>query len=183
MPLTQAQPSSPTRKTAPKTSAAPKQASGLTPRDETRKDNLMGVMSAVSMFALMRGQYADAGAVSQHGPKVAKELVLLGKSNEPIGKALDLLAQAGPYTGLVFACLPLLAQLAVNHGRIEASKIGGIPGVTSKEALESQVKAELAEEELKQLQESREREKNINEMRNALADSMRDEAQSHDPAK
>ena len=161
MPITQAQPSSPVKKTAPKTSAAPKQASGLTPRDETRKDNLMGVMSAVSMVALMRGQYADAGAVSQHGPKVAKELVLLGKNNEPVGKVLDLLAQAGPYTGLIFATLPLLAQLAINHGRLDANRVGGIPGVTSKESLEAQVKAELAEEELRQLQESREREQNI----------------------
>jgi hypothetical protein len=144
-------PSTPTKRSTPKTpgSSVPRE-THLTPRDETRKDNLMGVMSAGSMLALMRGQYADAGAISAHGPKVARELVLLGKSNEGVGKVLDLLAQAGPYTGIVFATLPLLAQLAVNHGRIDAAKVSGIPGVKSKDALAMEVQAELAEEELNQ---------------------------------
>jgi hypothetical protein len=162
MPITQA-PSSPQRKTSktshPGGSSAPH--ASLTPRDETRKDNLMGVMSAASMLALMRGNYADAGAVSAHGPKVAKELVLLGKTNEPVGKVLDMLAQAGPYTGIIFATLPLLAQLAVNHGRIEASKVSGIPGVKPKDVLEKQVKAELAEEEMRQHQEIKAMEESI----------------------
>ncbi len=167
MPITNA-PSSPGKRSTPKTSSAPAQHASLTPRDQSRQENVMGVLSAVSMMAIMRGQYADAGAVSIHGPKVAKELVLLGKSSEPVGKALDLLAQAGPYTGIIFATLPLLAQLAVNHGRIESSKVSGIPGVKSREALENQVKAELAEEELRQLQESQATQANVEKMRAEL---------------
>ena len=75
-----------------------------------------------------------------HGPKVARELVLLGKTNEPVGKVLDLLGQAGPYTGIIFVTLPLLAQLAVNHERIDGSKVSGIPGVMSKGCARNQVK-------------------------------------------
>ena len=159
------QPSTPPKRSTPKTSSAPQQATGLTPRDQTRKDNLMGVLSAGSMFALMRGYYADAGAISQHGPKVATELVLLGKNNEPIGKVLDLLAQAGPYTGIVFAVLPLAAQLAINHNRLDASKVSGINGVTTKEALEAQVKAEIQEAELEALKEAQDRQANVAKLR------------------
>jgi hypothetical protein len=131
------------------------------------------------MLALMRGQFADAGAISQHGPKVAKELVLLGKQQEGVGKVLDLLAQAGPYTGIIFATLPLLAQLAVNHNRIDAAKVSGIPGVEPKAVLEKRVRTELEQEELRLLQEAKTAEDEVAKSRAALADSMRDEAASH----
>jgi hypothetical protein len=171
MPITNAQPSTPARKTSKSAPKASHETGSLTSRDQVREANLLGVMQAGSMVALIRGWYADAGAVSLHGPKVAKELVLLGKTNDGVGKALDLLSQAGPYTGLIFASLPLLAQLAVNHNRLDSSKISGIPGIKSKEALESQVKAEIAEEELKQLQAAKETEANVAKLKREMESS------------
>lgn len=175
MPLN-SKPLAPQKRSSPAQSSVSRETSkpapGLNMKDEARKENVTGVFAAVSMVAIMRGNYADAGAVSMHGPKVARELVLLGKTNEPVGKVLDLLGQAGPYTGIIFVTLPLLAQLAVNHERIDGSKVSGIPGVMSKAALENQVKGELAEKELEILREQQEAEKS----RNALADAMRDNA-------
>lgn len=154
MAITQA-PKSPGKTSSPR-SATPSSVSVSaieSPRDKDRREGVEGVFQFASMFALMRGQYADAGAFSLHAPNIGHEAALLGKKNEQIGKVLDLLGQAGPYAGIAFAVLPLVAQLAVNHERIEADKAVGIKGVMPKAALENKVKAELAEMELAALQE------------------------------
>src|SRR5258707_7007916 len=71
----------------------------MTPRDEARKEAVTGIFGLGSLLAIMRGAYADAGAISIHGPKIAREVTVLGRSNEQIGKALDILGQCGPYIG------------------------------------------------------------------------------------
>lgn len=132
-----------------------------TPRDKDRREGVEGVFSFASMFSLMRGQYADAGAFSKFGEGIAREAVLLARKNESVGKSLDLLGQAGPYAGIVLAVVPLVAQLAVNHGRIDAAKASGVQGVTSPAALEAEVKAELAKMEREALEAQREAEQEL----------------------
>jgi hypothetical protein len=127
------------------------------------------------MFLLMRGEYADAGAIGIHGPKLVRETVGLARSNEPLGHVLDMVSQAGPYTGIIFAALPLLGQLAVNHGRIPAEKAAGIQGVVSPQILENKMKAELAEMELQALQEQANAEKALSDLQSQRA-SMNGEA-------
>lgn len=167
MALTQA-PKSPGKTSAKtsSTSAATAVAQAYeSPKDKDRREGVEGVFSLGAMFSLMRGNYADAGAMSLHGPKIAHETVLLGKKNEQIGKVLDLLGQAGPYAGITFAVLPLVAQLAVNHGRIDADKASGIQGVMSPAALEAKVKGELAEMELEALKEQQKAELALAELK------------------
>jgi hypothetical protein len=167
MPITQA-PRAPGKSHTPRSSVTAQSTGAVvseSPRDKDRREGVEGVFSAASMLTLMRGMYADAGALSIHGPKIAREAMLLGRNNEQIGKALDILGQAGPYTGIVFATLPLIAQLAVNHGRIDASKASGIQGVMSPGALEAKVKAELAELELQALKEQQAAEATLNDLK------------------
>jgi hypothetical protein len=164
MPITQA-PKSPGKSSTPRSSQASAPVVSESPRDKDRREGVEGVFSVASMVALMRGMYADAGAFSLHGGKIARETMLLGKSNEQIGKVLDILGQAGPYTGIIFATIPLVAQLAVNHGRIDADKAAGIQGVMSPAALEAKVKAELAEMELEALKQQKAAEATLSELR------------------
>lgn len=178
MPLTKATgaPAAPPRRGAPRASQASIQAvSRETPRDEARKEGLTGIGQAASAFLLMRGQYADAGAIGVHGPRLIRETVALARQNEPLGRALDMLSQAGPYTGIAMAALPLIAQIAVNHGRIEAGKAMGIQGVMSPAALEAQAKAELAEIESDALRMQHEAEKQLADLKtereNIMAES------------
>jgi hypothetical protein len=137
----------------------------LSPRDEARKEAVTGIFGLGSLLAIMRGAYADAGAISIHGPKIAREVTILGRSNEQIGKALDILGQGGPYMGIMGACLPLVVQLGINHDRIDGNKVSGIPGVMSKGALENKVKGELAENELEALREQQEAEQKLTELK------------------
>ena len=178
MPISKGQPSSPAKRNTSAKSSVSRETptSGLTPRDEHRKESVDGIFATVSMLAIMRGQYADAGAVGLHGPKLSREIVLLGKTHDQIGKALDYLGTAGPYMGLFGAALPLVIQLAINHDRIDGEKVSGIPGVMSKDALVTKVRGELAEAELRERQAMEKAQKDLA----ALADSMRDEAESHD---
>lgn len=161
MPLQQA-PSAPPKSRTPKTSgtSAP-HVSRETPRDHVRSEALTGIGQALSMALLMRGNFADAGAIGIHGPNVVKETVAMARSSEPLGRALDMLSQATPYTGLIFAALPLAAQLAVNHGRIPPERAAGISGVVSPQILENKMKAELAEMEILALREQREAEEQL----------------------
>ena len=168
MPITKGQPSSPGKRTTAAKSTVSRETStpGLTPRDETRKESVDGIFAMGSMLAIMRGQYADAGAIGIHGPKLSREIVLLGKTHDSIGKALDYLGTAGPYMGIFGATLPLIIQLAINHDRIDSGKVSGILGVMSREALEIKVKGELAEAELHErqtMQEAQEQLKRLEE--------------------
>jgi hypothetical protein len=161
MPLSQA-PAAPPRAKTPKTSGATTaHVSRETPRDKIREESLAGIGQAISMALLMRGNFADAGAIGIHGPKVVRETVAMARNSEPVGRALDMLSQATPYTGLIFAGLPLLAQLAVNHGRIPPERAAGIQGVVSPQILENKMKAELAEMEMQALREQREAEEQL----------------------
>lgn len=173
-----AAPSAPARRTGRASSSVSRETSGVSLRDRNREEGLTGIGQAVSMFLLMRGEYADAGAIGIHGPKLVHETVALARSNEPVGRVLDMLSQAGPYTGLIFAALPLVAQLAVNHGRIPADKAAGIQGVVSAEVLENKMKAELATMELAALQEQQEAERALSDLR-IRQDSMNHQEAAH----
>jgi len=171
MPITQT-PKSPSKSGTPRQPSAARNqqtAAAVTsesPRDKDRREGVEGVFSAAAMLALMRGMYADAGALGLHGPKIAREAMLLAKSNEPVGKVLDILGQAGPYTGIIFVTLPLVAQIAVNHDRISVDKVAGIKGIMSPAALEAKAKAELAELELEAIREQRAAEQALTELKN-----------------
>jgi len=108
-----------------------------------RREALTGIGQLASLFAVVRGQYADAGAIAEHGPKLSVELANLGDGNETIASWLDYLCQSGPYMGILSAGLPFFLQLAVNHGRIDYTKLPPDSGIKDPLVLEKRVKAEM----------------------------------------
>lgn len=97
-----------------------------------------------SLIAVMKGWYADAGAVAQHGPGFFHEMALMGEDNEQIASWLDYLTQTGPAAGLIKAGLPFAMQIAANHGRLDASKLPPEAGIIDPALLEKRVKAEMS---------------------------------------
>lgn len=108
-----------------------------------------GMVAQLGMFAqvplLATKQFADAGAVGLHWPKIAHELAVLAESQEAVANVIDPLIRVGPYAGLIAAVLPLAMQLAVNHNRIKPGSMGTVPSVS----LSSQVESAMAQEELR----------------------------------
>lgn len=133
-------PAAPARKT-PRAPSRPPAA----PIDKTaaRREALTGLGQVATALLVMRGAYADAGAIAQHSPDVSRETALLCESNENFASVVDYLTEAGPYMGLITAVMPLALQLAANHGKIDASRLSPDFGVYPPAILEARVKAEL----------------------------------------
>lgn len=72
----------------------------------------------------------DALAVAEHTPAIAGALADLALENAQFAAVLDRVAQVGPYGGLVVATMPLVLQLAANHGIIAPAPAMGILGAT-----------------------------------------------------
>jgi hypothetical protein len=133
-----------TPKTPPRKTPARKPAlSAPVSRMAGREEALTGVGKITSLLLAMRGGYADAGAIAQHGPPIAHEAAALAETDTRIASWIDYLTEAGPYMGLTMAILPLAMQLAANHGRLDASKLPPESGVVSPGVLEARVKADM----------------------------------------
>jgi hypothetical protein len=104
--------------------------------------NSLFQLSAIGLLA--RHQYADAGALRNHGPSISREIVTLADTDERVATFVDYLTTAGPYTGLMMAVLPLVLQLAANHGRIDADKTM-MPGIVPPAELEREVKQSITD--------------------------------------
>jgi hypothetical protein len=164
----------------PKRQTARKPAAKTVPavtQTEARYEGLMGLGQIASAICIMRGLYADAGAIGLHYPNVARETANLASQNETIGKAIDYLNSAGPYAGLLTASLPLALQLLANHDRIDATKITGMD-VMPPEALEAKVRADMDTRATEIMAEAQRAQQEAQKSREALADSMRDQAES-----
>jgi hypothetical protein len=105
-------------------------------------------------------QYADAGAIGLHKDPIIDELVTLADSNEKIAKGIDYITEAGPYAGLVVAVMPLVMQLAANHKIVKAELVAGA-GVVPPQALESQVRADMARQAAVALRQQQEAEQEL----------------------
>jgi hypothetical protein len=128
-------------------------------RNELRREALTGIGQLGSLLCVVKGQYADAGAIAEHGPKLSAEIANLGDGNETIASWLDYLCQSGPYMGLLSAGLPFLLQLAVNHGKIDYTKLPPDSGIKDPVVLEKRVKAEMEYARAQILEEIRDIEK------------------------
>lgn len=112
--------------------------------DEKREDAVNGIFQLAQLGCIITGQYADAGAITMHGPPIAHEVAELAKENDQIAKVTDWLLQTGPYAALVGACLPLIMQVMVNHNVVPADKMANA-NVVKPEVLESQIKTQMAQ--------------------------------------
>jgi len=108
---------------------------------QDREDALNGLWTAAAAFCMMGNQWADAGAISQHGPNVSKEAAALSLKYEKVGNALDALANVSPFANLIGAVMPMVMQIAANHKMVPAAALAGI-GVKDPGVLESQMRVE-----------------------------------------
>lgn len=132
------------------------------PRIQARTDAAQGFFQLLGFGCVITGQLADAGAIGRYGPPIANELVKASETSEPIGNLLDLLGKTGPYAGLIITVMPLALQVLVNHKMLQADMFAGA-GVVHPEALEAQVKADLARQQSEAMRAQREAEAELQE--------------------
>lgn len=106
---------------------------------DAREEGLNGVGQLAQGLTLALRQYADAATIGTHFPGVAKELAGLADHYDVVAKPIDLLIQVGPFGALITAVMPLVAQLAVNHGMAPAGLMGTVPA----ETLSAQMQAQM----------------------------------------
>ena len=139
-------------------------------RTKERTEALEGIGQLAQAGLIAAKQYADAGAVGLHFPRVAGELAELANNDERIAQALEPLLHAGPYTGLLMATLPLLYQVGVNHGRINPGPMGTVP----RETLSARIEAEMARAKVQALQAQKQAEQESRELQAEIAKARND---------
>lgn len=118
---------------------------------DSRAEAVNGLFQLASFGSVMVGNYADSATIAEHGPNISNEVASLAQQNEKIGQWIDYLTQAGPYAGLVTACLPLVLQLLANHKRIDHSKV---PGLTDPKVLEVKIQSQMKAAAAMQMQQA-----------------------------
>lgn len=139
--LSAGHPAPPPKKTAISAPKKPVAADNPEKVRQEREYALNGIWTAAAAFCMMGNQWADAGAISQHGPGVSKEAAALSLKYEKVGNALDALANVSPFANLLGAVMPLVMQIAANHKMVPAQALAGI-GVKDPGVLESQMRVE-----------------------------------------
>lgn len=141
--------------------AKPATTSNTTSTRKARAEAVMslGQLGQVPLIALK--QYADAGAVSLHWPKISEEIANLAETQPAIANLIDPLLQVGPYAALVTAVLPFILQIGVNHGRIQPGAMGTVPG----SSLSAQIETAIAQAEAEALKLQLDAEKSSNAIR------------------
>ena len=133
----------------------------------SREQELTGYLQAGSLVCVMKGWYADAGALSVHGPAFIHELSAMAETDEKVAKIVDYFVAAGPYTKLLAAALPLILQFGVNHGRIPADAAGS-GGIVPPETLEARVKADIARLQAEAIREAQEAQAELDKVKAEL---------------
>jgi len=144
--------SGPQRKTPPRRESSPKMTSNVpATTQQMREEAANGFFQMAGLGCIMFGQYADAGAISMHGPNISRVAAEMAKTNELIAKGLDSLLTVGPYAELIGVLLPFAMQLMANHKILPAEKLSGA-NVVSPDMLESTVKTQMAVQAMQQMQ-------------------------------
>jgi hypothetical protein len=125
----------------------PKAAPRATATMRKRRDSVNGIFQLAGFGLMMGRQYADAGAISKHGPGITDEIARLAEDDARLADAVDRLTSVGPYGALIAAVSPLVIQVMVNHGRINAVPAMRDMGVVPKAELEAEIQAAMALQE------------------------------------
>lgn len=157
-----------------KSDAKPKVIKGKT-TEKTYTDAAEGAFQIGAFAATAVGLHADAAAISMNAENIAPEIAKLADSNPQIAKGLDWFAENGPYAALITACLPLVLQLAVNHGLVKAERFAGT-GVVNPGVLEAEFKLKMTKTATEMLHRQKALEEELilaqmelsNEMQNAM---------------
>jgi hypothetical protein len=99
------------------------------------RPGILGLAQVVAFPLTVAGRYRpplalDGAAVATHAPDIAEALSVLAAERPEVAAALDRVLSAGPYGLLIGACVPLVAQIGVNHRRLPESVgvgLGAVP--------------------------------------------------------
>jgi hypothetical protein len=164
MPIGQSQP--PPAKTTTRVKATPQQPVSKT---KERSDGLEGYAQLAQAGLIAFRQYADAGALGLHFPKIAEEIAKLASADDRVAGWIDPIIAAGPYTALIAAVLPLAMQLGVNHGRMKPGAMGTVPKNLLSARIETGIAQMEAEAYAAQMEAEAEAERLREQMRQAKA--------------
>lgn len=96
-----------------------------TGRAQDYEEKISGLLSlAMRGLAGKPSTVPDAAAIIQHGPIIASKLGDLADQDANVRKAVDFITSGSenPYAALVFATLPLVAQIIRNHETEDLSR-------------------------------------------------------------
>jgi hypothetical protein len=101
------------------------------PKDYTQQ--LTGIVQ-LSWGVLAATNPADAAAVKMHGPGIVQSVNQLAQENSTVAKGIEFLTTGSAIGAVVFAVMPLVAQIAANHGRVNPDRLTAL-GVQDPEKL------------------------------------------------
>jgi len=139
--------------------------------EEEREEAVNGFFQLAQWGCLCFGDFADAGTIGMHGPNISSEVMKLVQKNNKIAKKLDILIEVGPYTGIIAAALPFLAQILVNHGIFKPERFANA-GVVHPEVLESQMKTQLQMQQMMAMRQQQEAEARLQAMQEEMMSHM-----------
>lgn len=153
MPVTVKADPPPARKAAPVT---PSQR--LMKKTEERARGLEGIGQLVSAGFLFARQPADAITVNKYWPAISLETARLAEDNPQLASQVDKLIVVGPYTAIIEAALPMFLQLAVNHGKLDATSVESL-GVVSRKTMMAKAQVAIMQAEVEAMREQVEMER------------------------
>lgn len=130
---------------------------------KAREEAANGVGQILAFGCMVAGQLADAGAVSLHWPNLAHEAAAIAETDKKMAKGLDYLLEVGPYGNLIVIALPFVGQLLANHKVVRAEALAGM-GVVHPDALEADVKAQMARQAMAAIQQQKAAEEELRRM-------------------
>lgn len=135
--------------------------------DELREEAANGVFQLAGLGCIILGQFADAGAISMHGPDISAVAAKMAKTNELMQRGLDALLAVGPYAEIIAVTMPLALQLLVNHRVLKAEMVAGA-NVVKPEVLEANVKTQMAMQAMQAMKQQQLAEEALAEMREQM---------------
>lgn len=171
MPISTA-PKAPAEKAAPKTPVKKTAAKPADPaeRMSSRASGLNDWFAVGSMLCVLRGQLADAAACEEHGKPISAVVAGYAEDNETVGHYVDIAVAMGPVAAVGAVILPFLAQLAVNHGRMNADALGTSFGVFPPDVLEGRMKLKILKEQQRIAEETAAAEAEIARLNSTMQD-------------
>jgi cysteine synthase len=142
------------KKDTPASSGARRVTTGATQKVlSTRAENVQSIFQMAAAACIMKGYYADAGAIDMHSEGISTEVAKLADTDPKIAKLVDSLGSVGPLGGILMAALPLGMQIAANHGKIDPDRASGLGNVMAPADLEMKIKLEIQKQRAEMLAE------------------------------
>lgn len=131
-------------KPGPRVAGEPRMAAAPKPRKTAKpaaakntgtdyRPGIMGLLQIPIMGITMVGRQtknatlqADGYALAMHAPALAEALNDTAKQQPGVARALESIMKAGPYGAIIGAMVPLVMQIAVNHGVMQPQPAMGI---------------------------------------------------------